>query len=168
MWKRAKFSDSALQPRRKYSEISRYLSPAWSQSPVLWGAAALTAIGVATAYALEQRRKRQEEEARQRAESVQKDARRNAAEEMRKVQNYLQGKAIFEATLKNSGLSEAEQVALRAKAGAKGMGLSLGGGGVQTSRRGGLPSKCRRSRKRQARLTCRRSTKAAARSREWN
>lgn len=71
--------------------------PANSQSSVLWGAAAIAAIGAATAYALEQRRKRKEEEARQRAEAAAEVARRNAAEEARKVQNWLIGQQIKKA-----------------------------------------------------------------------
>ncbi|MEW6287808.1 MAG: hypothetical protein AB1509_16450, partial [Chloroflexota bacterium] len=60
------------------------------QSPApLFDAAALAAIAAATAYALEQRRKRKDEEARQRAEAQREAARRNAAEEARKAQAYL-------------------------------------------------------------------------------
>ncbi len=96
------------------------------QSTVLWGAAAAAAIGAATVYALEQRRKRKEEEARQAAEAHAEAARRNAAEEMRKVQSWLQGNAMLEAALKQSGLSQEEQTALRAQARAKGLGIGLG------------------------------------------
>ncbi len=97
-------------------------------SPVspLWCAAAAAAIGAATAYALSQRRKREEEEARQAAEAHAEAARRNAAEEARKAQNWLQGNAMLAAALKQSGLSQAEQAALRAQARAKGVGIGLG------------------------------------------
>jgi hypothetical protein len=71
------------------------------QSPVLWGMAALGAIGVATAYALERRRRRREEEARQAAEA--------AAEAARRVQNWLQGQAMLQNALNNSTLNDAQK-----------------------------------------------------------
>jgi hypothetical protein len=79
------------------------------QSPVLWGMAALGAIGAATAYALGQRRKRKEEEARQAAEAAAEAARRNAAEAARRVQNWLQGQAMLQNALNNPALSDAEK-----------------------------------------------------------
>ncbi len=63
-------------------------------SNVLWGATAGAAIAAATAYALEQRRKRKEEEARQVAEAAHKAAVRNAAEAAQRVQNWLIGQQI--------------------------------------------------------------------------
>jgi hypothetical protein len=85
------------------------------QSPVLWGMAALGAIGVATAYALGQRRKRKEEEARQAAEAAAEAARRNAAEVARRVQNWLQGQAMLQNALNNPILSDAEKQGIQPK-----------------------------------------------------
>lgn len=99
-----------------------------SQSSVLWGAAALAAIGAATAYALEQRRKRKEEEARQAAEAQTEAARRNAVEEARKAQNWLQGKAMLEAQLQEvekAGASQEQIAALRQTGLTKGFGTAL-------------------------------------------
>jgi len=98
------------------------------QSPVLWGMAAVGAIGVATAYALGQRRKRREEEAQQRAEAATEAARRNAAEEARKVRNWLQGKAMLEAQLREAqkaGASQEQIAALRQIGVTKGLGTAL-------------------------------------------
>lgn len=75
---------SAFQSSTRQVPITNHQSPA-----PLFGDAALTAIAAATAYALEQRRKRKDEEARQRAEAQHEVARRNAAEEARKAQAYL-------------------------------------------------------------------------------
>lgn len=103
-------------------------SSANSSTP-LWGAAALAAIAGATVYALEQRRRRKEEEARQLAEAQREAARRNAAEEARKVQNWLQGKALLEAQLREAekaGASQEQITALRKIALTKGIGVSLG------------------------------------------
>jgi hypothetical protein len=98
------------------------------QSSVLWGTAAVAAIGAATAYALEQRRKRKEEEARQRAEAAAEAARRNAAEEARKVHNWLQGKAMLDAQLREAekaGASQEQIAALRQTGLTKGLGTAL-------------------------------------------
>ena len=96
------------------------------QSPVLWGMAALGAIGVATAYALERRRRRREEEARQAAEAAAEAARRNAAEAARRVQNWLQGQAMLQNALNNSALSDAEKRTVQQQAQTKGIGAALG------------------------------------------
>jgi hypothetical protein len=79
------------------------------QSQVLWGMAALGAIGAATAYALERRRKRKEEEARQAAEAAAEAARRNASEVARRLQNWLQGQAMLQNALNNPALNDAEK-----------------------------------------------------------
>lgn len=114
--------------------IVRSVNPPISQSQnqqssnLLWGAAALAAIGAATAYALEQRRKRKEEEARQLAEAQAEAARRNAAEAARKVQNWLQGKAMLEAQLREAekaGASQEQIAALRQTGSTKGLGTAL-------------------------------------------
>ncbi|KAF0108397.1 MAG: hypothetical protein FD146_971 [Anaerolineaceae bacterium] len=59
------------------------------QPDISWGAAAAAAIGAATAYALEQRRKRKQEEAREQADARKEVARRNAEAEAMKVRNWL-------------------------------------------------------------------------------
>jgi len=85
------------------------ISPTGSgQSPVLWGMAALGAIGAATAYAMERRRRRREE-AQQRAEAEAEAARRNAAEAARRVQNWLQGQAMLQNALNNPTVNNAEK-----------------------------------------------------------
>jgi hypothetical protein len=106
------------------------------QSPVLWGMAALGAIGAATAYALGQRRKRKEEEARQAAEAAAEAARRNAAEAARRVQNWLQGQAMLQNALNNSTLIDAEKRTVQQQAQIKGIGAALGllGGLLQAAR----------------------------------
>jgi hypothetical protein len=88
--------------------------------------AALGAIGVATAYALGQRRKRKEEEARQAAEAAAEAARRNAAEEARKVRNWLQGQALLRSALEGGGLSEEEKARVREEARRRGVGAAFG------------------------------------------
>jgi hypothetical protein len=77
--------------------------------------AALGAIGVATAYALGQRRKRKEEEARQAAEAAAEAARRNASEVARRLQNWLQGQAMLQNALNNPILSDAEKQGIQPK-----------------------------------------------------
>jgi len=96
------------------------------QSPVLWGMAALGAIGVATAYALERRRKRREEEAQQREEAAAEASRRNAAEAARRVQNWLQGQAMLQNALNNPALSDAEKRTVQQQDQTKGIGAALG------------------------------------------
>ncbi len=87
---------------------------------------ALAVIARSTAAALEAQRRRKEEEARQAAEAAQEAARKNAAFEAERVQNYLQGKAMLDAVLKNSSLSKAEKERVRAESQAKGIGAALG------------------------------------------
>jgi hypothetical protein len=98
--------------------------------------AALGAISAATAYALGQRRKRKEEEARQAAEAAAEAARRNAAEAARRVQNWLQGQAMLQNALNNSTLSDAEKRTVQQQAQTKGIGAALGllGGLLQAAR----------------------------------
>ena len=69
-----------------------------TQSNVLWGATAAAVIGAATAYALDEQRKRKEAEAKQLAEAQAKAAKLNAAEEQRKaVAAWLESQAILNA-----------------------------------------------------------------------
>jgi len=58
---------------------------------LLWGAAAAGLIGAITAVVLDERRKRKEEEARQLAEAQAKAAALNAAEEQKRIQNWMNG-----------------------------------------------------------------------------
>ena len=56
--------------------------PPATDSNVLWGAGVAAMISAATAYALDEKRKRKEEEAKQLAEAYAKAAKLNAAEEV--------------------------------------------------------------------------------------
>jgi hypothetical protein len=93
---------------------------------IVWGAGALAAMAGMSAYYLSKRR--EEEEAQRRAVQAQVAA-KNAAlrakeaqmREQAKIQNYLQGKAMLEAQLKNSGLSQAEQKKIKEHAKTNGM-----------------------------------------------
>jgi hypothetical protein len=127
------FQTFATPPGESWSRTS---PTGAGQSPVLWGMAALGAIGAATAYALEQRRKRKEEETRQAAEAAAEAARRNAAEAARRVQNWLQGQAMLQNALNNPALSDAEKRTVQQQAQTKGIGAALGllGGLLQAAR----------------------------------
>jgi hypothetical protein len=78
--------------------------------------------------------KRQEEEEAQRQAMREQVAAKNDAlraqeaqqREQAKIENYQQGKAMLNAALANSGLSEAEKDAIRAQAQAQGMSAGLG------------------------------------------
>jgi len=58
---------------------------------LLWGLGALGLIGAITAVVLDERKKRKEEEARQLAEAQAKAAALNAAEEQKRIQNWMNG-----------------------------------------------------------------------------
>lgn len=97
---------------------------------ILWGAGALAAMAAMTAY-YEQKR-REEEEAQRAALQAQASAanaawqaRQEQLREQAKIENYLQGKAMLNEALKNSGLSQAEQTAIRAQAQANGTAAGL-------------------------------------------
>jgi hypothetical protein len=95
---------------------------------VLWGALAAAAVGAATAYALEQQRKRREEEARQAAEAQAEAARRNAAEEARKVQNWLSGRSQLNnwlAALEEQGADQQTIERLKEQANRQGIGAAI-------------------------------------------
>ena len=107
-----------------------------SQSNVLWGAAAAGVIGAATAYALEEKRKRKEEEARQaeqvRAEVEAKNeaiqASQQAQREALKIQNWLQGQANLNAQIeeaKEQGASDKQIAALKHMGATQGIGAAL-------------------------------------------
>jgi hypothetical protein len=93
---------------------------------IVWGAGALAAMAGMSAYYLSKRR--EEEEAQRQAMREQVAARNDALRakeaqqrEQAKIQNYLQGKAMLEAALKNSNLSDDEKKAIRTQAQAEGM-----------------------------------------------
>jgi uncharacterized protein YcfJ len=97
-------------------------------SPILWGAAAAAMFGTVTVYALDEQRKRKQEEANQRADAEAKAAQLNAAEETRKAQNWLAGKATLDAALKQAaafGATSAEIAAIKAQAAQQGIASAL-------------------------------------------
>lgn len=98
---------------------------------ILWGAGALAAMAAMTAY-YEQKR-REEEEAQRAAVHAQAAAKNAAIEAKReaywdqvKTENYLQGKAMLDAALKDSNLSDEEKAALKEYAKTNGMSAGLG------------------------------------------
>jgi len=109
-----------------------------SQSNVLWGAAAAGVIGAATAYALEEKRKREEEEARQAEQVRAKVDAKNAAiqasqqakREALKIQNWLQGQANLNAHIeeaKKQGASDKQLAALKLMGATQGLGAAIDG-----------------------------------------
>jgi len=68
--------------------------PSSNPSNVLWGATAAAVIGAVMAQALEAQRKRKEAEAASYAAAKKEAASLNEAERQRKINNYLEGKAI--------------------------------------------------------------------------
>lgn len=99
---------SIFTPNENHESVIEIVASAESKSTthstttdnnsVLWGATAAAAIGVATAYALDEKRKRKEEEAKQIAEIEAKAAKLNAVEEARKaVAAWLESQAILNA-----------------------------------------------------------------------
>jgi hypothetical protein len=107
-----------------------------SQSNVLWGAAAAGVIGAATAYALEEKRKRKEEEARQaeqiRAEVDAKNtairASQQAKREALKIQNWFQGQANLNAQVEEArkqGATSAEISAIKQTGATQGFGAAI-------------------------------------------
>jgi hypothetical protein len=99
-------------------------------SPIDWGAGALAAAAGMSAYYLSKRR--EEEEAQRRAVREQVAAKNDALRakeaqqrEQAKIQNYLQGKAMLEAQLAQSDLSDAEKAVIRAQAQTSGMAAGL-------------------------------------------
>ncbi len=123
---------SLSQVEGEGSEVQR----GGNSAAVLWGAAALGAVGAAMGVVLAGRRRRkEEEEAQQRAVRVGVEA-KNAAEEARvermrqalKVRNWLQGKAMLEAQLQEAekaGASQEQIDALRQIGWTKGLGTAL-------------------------------------------
>jgi hypothetical protein len=95
---------------------------------LLWGLGALGLIGAVTAAVLEERRKRKEEEARQLAEAQAKAAALNAAEEQKRIQNWMNGQIAFDNSLENlrlAGMNEKEIETLKEIAGQYGLGIAL-------------------------------------------
>jgi hypothetical protein len=82
-----------------------------ASSNVLWGATAAAVLGAATAYALDERRKRLEAEEAQRAAIVARieemEAQREAALQARKVTQWLEGQEIFNQQIEKARLNGA-------------------------------------------------------------
>jgi hypothetical protein len=96
-----------------------------------WGAGALAAMAGMSAYYLSKRR--EEEEAQRRAVREQVAAKNDALRakeaqmrEQAKIENYLQGKAMLEAQLAQSGLSDAEKAEIRDRLKAEGVASAMG------------------------------------------
>jgi hypothetical protein len=87
-----------------------------SDSNLLWGAAATAMVGAATAYALDEKRKREEEIERKRAEIeasiAEQQARKIAEAEARKVAQWLEGQALLKEQIKEQKLREFEMANL--------------------------------------------------------
>jgi hypothetical protein len=101
-------------------------------SNVLWGATAAAVLGAATAYALEENRKRKEAEEAQRAAIVARieemEAQKEAALQARKVAQWLEGQQLFNAQLEKArlnGASEEEIDALKKKGATQGFGSAI-------------------------------------------
>jgi outer membrane lipoprotein SlyB len=93
---------------------------------IVWGAGALAAMAGMSAYFLSKRR--EEEEAQRRAVREQVAAKNDALRakeaqmrEQAKIENYLQGKAMLEAALKDSNLSDAEKANIKEHSKTNGM-----------------------------------------------
>jgi hypothetical protein len=109
---------------------SATIPPLAEPDGINWGAGALAAAAGMSAYYLSKRR--EEEEAQRRAVREQVAAKNDALRakeaqmrEQAKIQNYLQGKAMLEAQLAQSDLSDDEKAAIRAQAQAEGMAAGL-------------------------------------------
>jgi hypothetical protein len=99
-----------------------------TNSNVLWGATAATMIGATMAYALDEKRKRKEEEARELEEAYAKAAKLNAAEEQRKINGWLQGQAMLEAYIEaaeGQGATDAQIAELRAQGATQGFSVAI-------------------------------------------
>jgi len=102
-----------------------------TQSDVLWGAVALTVIGAATAYALEEKRKRKEAEAQQLRHAEAEAAKLNAVESARKAQEWQEGQNILNALIEDAlaqGASEDEIANLKTQAATQGLGGAIDSG----------------------------------------
>jgi len=110
---------------------------------LLWGTAAAGLIGAVTAVVLDERRKRKEEEARQLAEAQAKAAALNAAEEQKRVENYLNGKASLEeqlSHLRNRGVPTSEIERIQEIASKSGLAAAISEANDQISELGRINS----------------------------
>ncbi|MCC6298746.1 MAG: peptidoglycan DD-metalloendopeptidase family protein [Anaerolineales bacterium] len=85
-------------------------------------------IGATMAYTLDEKRKRKEEETKQRDEAYAKAAQRNAAEEQRKVNGWLEGQAMLNAYLeeaKKQGASDKEIAKLKQTGATQGLSEAI-------------------------------------------
>ena len=108
-----------------------------ANSNLLWGAVAAAVVGSATAYALEEKRKREEEEARQRAQvkaevdatNAALHASQQAQWEAQKIQNWLDGQDILNAHIKaakEQGATDKQISDLKEMSAQQGLGTAIG------------------------------------------
>jgi Txe/YoeB family toxin of Txe-Axe toxin-antitoxin module len=107
-----------------------------TNSNIVWGAGVAAMIGAAMAYALDEQRKRKEEEAQQRAQvqaevdatNAALEASRQARREAAKIQGWLQGQAMLEAYIKaaeEQGATDAQIAELRQQGATQGFGAAI-------------------------------------------
>jgi len=84
-----------------------------NSSNILWGAAAVSAIGGIALYARDEKRKREEEVEKKRAEIMariaEQEARKKAAEEARKIAGWFEGQAILQAQIEERKILSANR-----------------------------------------------------------
>ena len=100
-----------------------------TNSNVLWGATAAALIGWATATALEEKKKRKEQEAKKLQEDYAKAAKLNALEEQRKINAWLEGQAMLNAYIeevKMQGATDTEIAELREQGATQSLGTAIG------------------------------------------
>jgi hypothetical protein len=111
-------------------------SSSTTNSNVLWGAGVAAMIGAVTAYALDEKRKRREEEAQQRAQvqaevdatNAALEASRQARREAAKINGWLEGQAMLEAYIEaaqGQGATDAQIAELRAQGATQGFGAAI-------------------------------------------
>ena len=135
------FGNATSQPKETESAsfaFSPKASGATSSttSNVLWGATAAAIIGAATAYALDERKKRKEAEAQQRAQvqaqvdafNAAQAAQRQAKWQAQKALGWLEGQAILNAQIeeaKKQGATDKEIAELKLTGAQKGFGAAI-------------------------------------------
>ena len=100
-----------------------------TNSNILWGTTAAAMVGAMMAYALDEKRKRKEQEANKLQEDYAKAAKLNAAEEQRKINGWLQGQATLNAYLeeaKKQGATDTDIRELQAQGATQGLGTAIG------------------------------------------
>ncbi|HQX17478.1 MAG TPA: Ig-like domain-containing protein, partial [Anaerolineales bacterium] len=102
---------------------------ATTNSNILWGATAAAMVGAMMAYALDEKRKRKEQEANKLQEDYVKAAKLNAMEEQRKINSWLEGQAMLNAYIeeaKKQGATDTEIAELREQGATQGLGTAIG------------------------------------------